>query len=319
MRFDHIAKKVLEDEAQELLNVDTTQINWDGMVQCILNSKGKLIVTGVGKSGLIGQKISATLSSTGTPSFFMHPTEAMHGDLGMIEPQDIVLAISYSGQSDELLAILPHIKLLSAKIITMSKDSQSTLSQYGDFYIPININKEACPINTAPTSSTTLTLALGDALAVCLMYARNFSTNDFASFHPGGSLGKKLFVKIKDLMQTQNLPIIDPQTPLKEALITMSEARLGTAILARDHQLLGVLSDGDLRRAMTQKDFDINLPAQTYANLNPKYCMDEEMLAYDALKFIEHHKVQLLLITDANKKIKGALHLHQLISTGIKS
>lgn len=319
MDFSKITKEVLEAEARELLSIDTSRIDWQGMVQAILESKGKLIITGVGKSGLVGKKIAATLASTGTPSFFLHPTEAMHGDLGMIEAQDIVLAISYSGESDELIAILPHLKRLSTKLITMSKNPNSSLSKMGDFFIPIAVSKEACPINTAPTSSTTLTLALGDALAVCLMKARDFGTSDFASFHPGGSLGKRLFVKIQDLMQTQDLPIIAPDISLKEAIIKMSEARLGTAILARDNTLLGVLSDGDLRRAMMQEDFDLNLPASTYANHNPKYCTNAQMLAHQALEFIEQNKIQLLVITDAEKQIQGVLHLHTLISTGIKN
>lgn len=319
MDFSKITKEVLEAEARELLSIDTSRIDWQGMVQVILESKGKLIITGVGKSGLVGKKIAATLASTGTPSFFLHPTEAMHGDLGMIEAQDIVLAISYSGESDELIAILPHLKRLSTKLITMSKNPNSSLSKMGDFFIPIAVSKEACPINTAPTSSTTLTLALGDALAVCLMKARDFGTSDFASFHPGGSLGKRLFVKIQDLMQTQDLPIIAPDISLKEAIIKMSEARLGTAILARDNTLLGVLSDGDLRRAMMQEDFDLNLPASTYANHNPKYCTNAQMLAHQALEFIEQNKIQLLVITDAEKQIQGVLHLHTLISTGIKN
>ena len=319
MDFSKIAKEVLEAEARELLSIDTSRIDWQGMVQAILESKGKLIITGVGKSGLVGKKIAATLASTGTPSFFLHPTEAMHGDLGMIEAQDIVLAISYSGESDELIAILPHLKRLSTKLITMSKNPNSSLSKMGDFFIPIAVSKEACPINTAPTSSTTLTLALGDALAVCLMKARDFGTSDFASFHPGGSLGKRLFVKIQDLMQTQDLPIIAPDISLKDAIIKMSEARLGTAILARDNTLLGVLSDGDLRRAMMQEDFDLNLPASTYANHNPKYCTNAQMLAHQALEFIEQNKIQLLVITDAEKQIQGVLHLHTLISTGIKN
>ena len=319
MDFSKIAKEVLEAEARELLSIDTSRIDWQGMVQAILESKGKLIITGVGKSGLVGKKIAATLASTGTPSFFLHPTEAMHGDLGMIEAQDIVLAISYSGESDELIAILPHLKRLSTKLITMSKNPNSSLSKMGDFFIPIAVSKEACPINTAPTSSTTLTLALGDALAVCLMKARDFGTSDFASFHPGGSLGKRLFVKIQDLMQTQDLPIIAPDISLKEAIIKMSEARLGTAILARDNTLLGVLSDGDLRRAMMQEDFDLNLPASTYANHNPKYCTNAQMLAHQALEFIEQNKIQLLVVTDTEKQIQGVLHLHTLISTGIKN
>ncbi|STP11937.1 KpsF protein [Helicobacter mustelae] len=317
--FGQIAKKVLDDEAQELLSIDTTRIDFPHIVKTILQMSGKLIVTGVGKSGLIGAKIAATLASTGTPSFFIHPTDAMHGDLGMIGKEDVILAISYSGESDELISILPHLKHQSHAIITMSKDAQSSLSKMGDFFIPIAVSKEACPINAAPTSSTTLTLALGDALAVCLMHARDFSKQDFAYFHPGGSLGKRLFVKVKDLMQTQNLPLIPPEMPLKEAIIKMSESRLGSAILIEDDRLYGVLSDGDLRRAMMQKDFNLESPAKRYATLSPKYCDNPLLLACEALEFIEENKIQLLIITDPAKHILGAIHLHTLISAGIKA
>ncbi len=318
--FGLIAKEVLESEALALKNLDCTKINWHDIIQTILNSRGKLIVTGVGKSGLIGAKIAATLASTGTPSFFLHPTEALHGDLGMVGREDIILAISYSGQSDELLAIMPHLKRLSKAIITMSKSQDSALSLQGDFFIPLIIEHEACPLKIAPTTSTTLTLALGDALAVCLMRAREFSKKDFASFHPGGALGKRLFIKIKDLMQTQKLPIITKQTPLKEAIIKMSECRLGNAIITNsDEVICGILSDGDLRRAMMREDFNLNEMAINYATKNPKICNDPEMLAYDALKLIEQNKIQALIIADANNKILGILHLHTLISAGISN
>ncbi|WP_180763020.1 KpsF/GutQ family sugar-phosphate isomerase [Helicobacter sp. 11S02596-1] len=320
MDFAQIAKDVLELEAKELLQTacHAQAIDWDGIVGLISGAKGKLIVCGVGKSGLVGAKIAATLASTGTPSFFLHPTEAMHGDLGMVGKEDIILAISYSGESEELVAIMPHLKRLSGGIITMSKDAKSSLSKMGDYFIPIAIAAEACPLGAAPTSSTTLTLGLGDALAVCLMKKRGFSKNDFASFHPGGSLGKRLFVKIKDLMQTKDLPLIKPETSLKDALITMSAARLGNAIIAKEGKLIGVLSDGDLRRAMMREDFSLNDPVSLYASENPKYCDDPDWLAGEALKFIEDNKIQLLIITDKQKNIQGAIHLHTLISAGIK-
>ena len=315
--FGEIAKETLFLEAQELLNFDVYAIDWDSIIHTILSSKGKLIVTGVGKSGLIGKKIAATLASTGTPSFFLHPTEAMHGDLGAVQKEDIILAISYSGESDELISIMPHLKRLSRCIITMSKNKNSTLSQLGDFHISIHISKEACPLNTAPTSSTTLTLALGDALAVCLMKARNFSQENFASFHPGGSLGKRLFVKIKDLMQTKDLPLVSPELPLKEAIIIMTQARLGNAIIVDSKKLLGILSDGDLRRAMMRDDFDLNQPVKKFANFNPKFCNNQDMLAHDALRFIENNKIQLLIIVNQHNELVGAVHLHTLIAAGI--
>lgn len=315
-----IAKEVLEIESRSLIQA-IERLNGaelESMVNLISSSCGKLIVCGVGKSGLIGAKISATLSSTGTPSLFMHPTEAMHGDLGVIQKEDIILAISYSGKSEELLNILPHIKRLGNPIITMSKDRNSPLSLLGDYFLDISIEREACPLNIAPTSSTTLTLALGDALAVCLMKKRDFKAEDFASFHPGGALGKQLFMRIKDVMQTSNLPIIPPHMPLCEAIIIMSEKRLGNAIITEDEKLWGILSDGDLRRAMMNANFNLNSPVSEYATHSPKTCDNPDMLAIDALKFMEQNKIQLLIITDTQNHIQGALHLHTLITAGLK-
>ena len=210
-----IAKNTLEieaamlNEAKERLGDEISRA-----VETILSCRGKLIVTGVGKSGLIGAKIAATFASTGTPSFFLHPTEALHGDLGMIGRDDAVLAISYSGESEELSSILPHIKRFDIPLIGMTRNASSTLGRTSDIVLDINVSKEACPLDAAPTSSTTLTLAMGDALAVCLMRARNFQKEDFASFHPGGALGKRLFVKVADLMRRENLPVVDQNTPL---------------------------------------------------------------------------------------------------------
>ncbi|TLD97196.1 KpsF/GutQ family sugar-phosphate isomerase [Helicobacter jaachi] len=318
--YTQIAKEVLEIESKSLLdsikNLDEQELA--RIVECIIESKGKLIVCGVGKSGLVGQKISATLSSTGTPSVFMHPTEAMHGDLGLVQANDVILAISYSGKSEELLNILPHIKRMGNPIITMSRDRHSPLSAMGDYFLDISIHKEACPLNIAPTSSTTLTLALGDVLAVCLMKRRDFKANDFAAFHPGGALGKQLFVKLTDLMQTQNLPIIEPTMPLSQAIIVMSQKRLGNAIIAQNNELWGILSDGDLRRAMMMSDFNLSAPVSLYATQNPKTCQNPNMLAYDALKFMEENKIQLLIITNKQNHIQGVIHLHTLIAAGLK-
>lgn len=323
-KYAQIAREVLLLEAKELQNTaqKCAQIAWDSIIESIIkatNKGGKLIICGVGKSGHIGSKITATLASTGTPSFFLHPTEALHGDLGMIGANDIILAISYSGESSEILAIMPHFKRLASGIITMSKAPDSALSRLGDYFLPIAIEQEACPIQAAPMSSTTLTLAMGDALAACLIQARNFSKYDFGALHPGGSLGKELFVKIADLMQRDNLPIISPQTPLKDAIITMTQKRLGSALIAEDNTLIAVLSDGDLRRAMMRDDFDINASAITYATPNPKTCQNPNLLAKEALKIIEANKIQLLVITDDKKWILGVLHIHTLLSEGITS
>ena len=321
--YKDIAKEVLETESSALLaainRLDEKELS--SIIELIYRSQGKLVVCGVGKSGLIGQKISATLSSTGTPSVFLHPTEAMHGDLGLLQKDDVILAISYSGKSEELTAILPHIRRLGNPIITMSRDRSSPLSSLGDYFLDISIEREACPLNIAPTSSTTLTLALGDVLAVCLMKRREFRAEDFASFHPGGALGKQLFVKLSDLMQREDLPLIAPDMPLSQAIIVMSQKRLGSAILvengASEGKLVGVLSDGDLRRAMMSEGFSLEAPVSQYATPNPKTCNNPQILAYDALRLMEEQKIQLLLVTNEAHRVLGAVHLHTLISAGL--
>ena len=319
MNYKSIAQETLQIEADALIkaakNIDDI---FDKAVDMILACKGKLIVTGVGKSGLIGAKMAATFASTGTPSFFLHPTEALHGDLGMISTNDIVLAISYSGESEELSSILPHIKRFDVPLIGMTRDENSTLGNYSDLVIKVVVEKEACPLNTAPTSSTTLTLALGDALAVCLMKARDFKTSDFASFHPGGALGKKLFIKVKNLMRTQNLPVLHKDAKVKDAILSISEGRLGTALIADDdNHLVALMSDGDVRRALLSEDFSLEDNVMKHATLNPMSIDDAELLASDALVLIEEKKIQLLVITDKEKHIQGVLHIHSLIEKGI--
>jgi len=314
MDFRKIAKEVLQIEANELLNADVEGI--EKAVEIAYNTKGKVIVTGVGKSGLIGSKIAATLASTGTPSFFIHPTEALHGDLGMIGKEDSVIAISYSGESEELIKILPHIKRFDVPLIAMTGDKNSTLARYADVVLNIHVNKEACPLNVAPTSSTTLTLAMGDALAVCLMKKRNFTKEDFASFHPGGSLGKRLFIKVKDLMK-KDYPIADESDSLKVAIIKMTEGKLGHILFMDGKKVKAVLSDGDLRRAMMSKDFDLEKKAIDFATKNPKV-IKSEILASDALKFMEDNKIQFLPVVDEKGNVVGVLHIHQLVEAGIK-
>ncbi len=319
MDFQQIVKHVLKIEANELIKASKKEIEeLDKVVDIIYRTKGKLIITGVGKSGLVGSKIAATFASTGTSSFFLHPTEAMHGDLGMISKNDTLLGISFSGESEELIKILPHIKRFDIPLIAMARDKNSTLAKNADAFININVTKEACPLGVAPTSSTTLTMALGDALAICLMQKRGFKKEDFASFHPGGSLGKKLFVKLKDIMQKDNLPIIDTTVKLKDAIVIMTQGRLGNIMITKDNKLIAILSDGDLRRAMLQKDFSLEKEAYFYANKSPKIVDDQEMLASEALQIIEKNKVQLLVITDKQKHIKGVIHLHTLVEMGIK-
>jgi len=289
-------------------------------LEIIFSTKGKLIVTGVGKSGLVGAKMAATFASTGTSSFFLHPTEALHGDLGMIGAEDTLLAISSSGESEELTKILPHIKRFDIPLIGVTGNADSTLAHYADVWIDISVEKEACPLNVAPTTSTTLTMALGDALAVALMQKRGFKKEDFASFHPGGSLGKKLFVKVKDLMRTKNLPVISEQTALKEAVVAMSEGKLGTVLIVDDSRTFtALLSDGDLRRALMREDFSMEQPVITYATKHPKSYSNTELLASEALEIIENERIQLLPLTDNRGKIIGVLHIHDLVNAGIKS
>jgi len=319
MNYRQIAQETLQIEAQTLLD-SAKSINdvFDKAVDIILACKGKLIVTGVGKSGLIGAKMAATFASTGTPSFFLHPTEALHGDLGMIGKDDVVLAISYSGESEELSSILPHIKRFEIPLIGMTKNHESTLGKQSDLVIDVVVQKEACPLNIAPTSSTTLTLALGDALAVCLMRAKNFQKSDFASFHPGGALGKQLFVKVKDLMRTKDLPIITADTKLKDAIVKISEGRIGTVLITDElGRLLALVSDGDIRRALMSEDFSLQDNVLKYATLSPKTIDDENMLASEALVIIEDMKIQLLVVTDKDKRVIGVLHIHTLIEKGI--
>ncbi|MGN8512271.1 KpsF/GutQ family sugar-phosphate isomerase [Helicobacter pylori] len=327
MLFDcnAIASQVLRDEASALLeSVKQFQEpnDLEAIVKLILKSQekgGKLVIVGVGKSALVAQKIAASMLSTGNRSAFLHPTEAMHGDLGMVEKNDVILMISYGGESLELLNLVSHLKRLSHKIITFTKSSTSSLSKLGDYYLSLKIKKEACPINTAPTTSTTLTLALGDVLMACLMRAKNFSQEDFASFHPGGLLGKKLFVKVKDLLQTTNLPLILPSTSFKDALIEMSEKRLGSAILVNEaNELVGVLSDGDVRRALL-KGLSLESEVKHFATLKPKSFKNLDALLLEALEFLERHKIQLLVCVDDCNKVLGVLHLHQLLELGLKA
>ena len=313
-----IAANVLKTEANELTrNAEILDGEFEKTVEVLYKTKGKVVVTGVGKSGHVGAKIAATLASTGTPSFFMHPTEAMHGDLGMIGKDDTLLAISFSGESEELTKILPHVQRFGIPIVAMARDKFSTLGKFSDVFVKLDVSKEACPLDAAPTSSTTLTLALGDALAVCLMEKRGFKKEDFANFHPGGSLGKRLFLKVKDVMRSENLPIVRWNASLKQAIDTMTHGKLGTVLIVdKDGVLDAILSDGDLRRALMREDFDLNDAAIKYATLKPKELNDKEMLAIDALALIERYKIQLLAIVENGVPV-GVLHIHDLANLGL--
>ena len=319
MNYKKIAQETLNIEAQTLLDASNAMNDAiSDAVEMILQCRGKLVITGVGKSGLIGAKMAATFASTGTPSFFLHPTEALHGDLGMVGSDDVVIAISYSGESEELSSILPHIKRFNVPLIGMTRNINSTLGEFSDVVIDVIVKEEACPLNIAPTSSTTLTLALGDALAVCLMKARNFQKDDFASFHPGGALGKQLFVKVSNLMQRDNIPTIHRDAKVQDAIVKIGEGRVGTVLVVDDNDaLVALVSDGDIRRGLLKNDFSLDDNVLKYATLNPLSTQDAEMLASEALVLVETNKIQLLVITNNEKKIMGVLHIHTLIEKGI--
>ena len=320
MNLINIAQETFQIEADALQKAaKRLDQNFLDAIDLILQTKGKLIITGVGKSGLVGAKMAATFASTGTSSFFLHPTEALHGDLGMIGREDTLLAISSSGESEELTKILPHIKRFEIPLIGLTGNPESSLGSYADVWLDISVEKEACPLGVAPTTSTTLTMALGDALAVALMKRRGFKKEDFASFHPGGSLGKKLFIKVKDLMRTASLPIAQESVTLKDAIVIMSEGKLGSVLLTDDQgKLTGLLTDGDLRRALMQKDFNMDHPALYYATKDPKRYTNTELLASEALELLESDRIQLLPLVDKEDKIIGILHIHDLVNAGIK-
>lgn len=312
------AKSVLQIEANELArHAQILDAKFENALNFIYACCGKIIVTGVGKSGHIGSKIAATLASTGTPSFFLHPTEAMHGDLGMVGKNDLILAISFSGESDEIAKILPHLKRFGVKIIAMTSDENSTLAKFSDEIISLKIQKEACPLGAAPTTSTTLTLALGDALALSLMKMRKFNEADFANFHPGGSLGRRLFLKVADIAHKSDLPIVSKDVSLKIAIDAMTHGKMGSVLLTDTNgELVAILSDGDLRRALMNPNFDVNDLAIKYATKDPITISDENMLAYTAAKIIRERKIQLLVLTN-NGRLTGAIHIHDLSNLGL--
>lgn len=308
-----IAKRVFDIEIESLKHV-AASINdeFTKVVEAILNSKGKLIVAGVGKSGLIGKKIAATLASTGTPSFFLHPGEAFHGDLGMVEPNDLVILISYSGETDEVLRIIPFLKWNKNKIISITGNPNSTIAKNSDHHLNVCITREACPLELAPTSSTTTTLVMGDALAVALMEARQFQHEDFARFHPGGSLGRKLVVKVKDLMRRENLPFIDKNASFTELLLRMSEGKLGLVIVGDPNHIGGVITDGDLRRALIRNPDTSQLQIAEMMTPNPVIVAPEEYI-HTAEQLMMERKIATVLVGSAEqKKIDGVYQIYNL-------
>jgi len=307
------AKEVFEIEAKEIANLSNLLTeDFDKAVNAVFNCKGKFIVCGMGKSGLIGKKIAATLASTGTPSFFLHPGEAYHGDLGMIEKQDVVLLISNSGETDEVLKMIPFLKSQGNMTISMSGNPSSTLANNTTYHLNIKVQKEACPLQLAPTSSTTATLVMGDAIAIALMKLRDFKDKDFAQFHPGGSLGKKLLTKVKDVMKTDNLPVCDKETSLIHLMHIISKGESGLAVVIENNNILGIITDGDLRRAMEkyqEKFFDLNII--DIATQNPK-SINEDAGIVEAHKLMNSNKLNNLLVVDHSNNFVGILKQYHL-------
>lgn len=301
---------LLEAEAVEnLINLLTE--DFDDAVKAILACKGKVIVTGMGKSGIIGRKIAATLASTGTPSFFLHPGEAYHGDLGMIEPKDIVLAITNSGQTDEVLKLIPFIKSRGNLLIAMTGNPDSLLARNADFHLDISVPSEACPMNLAPTSSTTAMLVMGDTLAVALMNERDFRPEDFAVYHPGGSLGRRLLTRVRDVMR-DDIPRINGDTPLGDVIIAISEARLGIAAVMDSNKLTGVITDGDIRRAMAKYKSDFfGKKAHEIMSADTKTIDPDERLSV-AEEIMHRNRIHSLIVSDGKGGVEGVVEYFNL-------
>lgn len=311
----NLAKEILLLEAREVeLLAERLDDNFTAAVACILQCKGRVVVSGMGKSGHIGGKIASTFASTGTPAFFMHPAEASHGDLGMITAGDVVIALSNSGESDEILAIVPPLKRLGAKIIAITGNDASTLAQAADIHLSAHVAKEACPLGLAPTSSTTVALALGDALALCVLDLRDFTAEDFARSHPGGSLGRRLLVRVSDVMRAgADVPQVPISATLAEGLLEMSRKGLGlTAVVDAHGKPLGIFTDGDLRRAFEQNINIANAAIKDVMHQNPK-TIDSDELAMVAVEMMEQCKVNGLLVVNNAGVLVGALNMHDLL------
>ncbi|MDF1758853.1 MAG: KpsF/GutQ family sugar-phosphate isomerase [Legionellaceae bacterium] len=320
MDYCNLGLAVIETEAQAIFEL-TQKIDktFEDACEILLSCKGRVVVTGMGKSGHIGKKLAATFASTGTPAFFMHPGEASHGDLGMITKQDVVVAISNSGTTQEILVLLPIIKRLDIPLISLTGDNQSILAKASDVNLDISVKQEACPLGLAPTTSTTVSLVMGDALAISLLSARGFSAEDFAQSHPGGALGKKLLFKVDDLFhQDENLPIVNQNQTIKTALVEATNKKLGMTCVVDDNgNLVGIYTDGDVRRTITN---DIDVKTTKVSEVMSQNCkrIQKGLLAAEALSIMQKHSITSLVITDENNlKPIGVIHLHDLLRAGI--
>ena len=313
MDIKKLAQEVFEIESKEIANLSKRLTDdFEKAINAILQSSGKLIVSGMGKSGIVGKKIAATLASTGTPSFFLHPGEAYHGDLGMIEENDIVLLISNSGETDEVLKLIPFLKHQKNCTISMSGNDDSTLAKNTNYHLNIAVDKEACPLFLAPTSSTTATLVMGDALAVTLMKLRDFKEENFAKFHPGGSLGRRLLTTVGDVMKKKNLPIISSQAAIKEVIQKISEGKLGVVVIIDNNKIIGIITDGDIRRTMESREKDFfNLKAEDLMSNQPKLISESDKLI-SASNIMSQHKINSLLVVNESNDLVGVVQVYDL-------
>jgi arabinose-5-phosphate isomerase len=312
------ARQVLQIEADGIIKlIDRLDHRFDQMVEIILNATGRVIVSGIGKSGIIGRKIAATLNSTGTRSLFLHPVEAMHGDLGIVGPEDVFLAMSYSGETDELNILMPSIRDIGCSVISMTGNPASTLAKHSDIIIDVGVEKEACPLGLAPTASTTALLAMGDALAVVLINRKQFKTSDFKRFHPGGALGQRLSSQVKDIMfSNEAVPTVTTSASMQQAVEEMDRHGLGALIIVDESQrLAGILTDGDLRRMIAQQKPVFEQSLAAVMTPSPRHAFSQTP-AFDALNVMEQHEITVLPIVDNDRRVMGILHLHDILGKG---
>ena len=310
------AKKTLISESQSIAKLtDYIDDSFVETVKLIYNSKGRLIVTGIGKSAIIAQKIVATLNSTGTPSMFLHASEAIHGDLGMVQDNDVVICISKSGNSPEIKVLVPLLKRFGNKLIAITGNVTSFLGKEAHYTLNTFVESEACPNNLAPTNSTTAQLVMGDAIAVCLMEMRNFTAEDFAKYHPGGALGKKLLLRVNDMLDFNRKPMVRPESSIKNVIVTISEQRLGVTAVIEDNKVVGIITDGDIRRMLNKTETISGLTAKDIMTVNPKMIKSTDMVV-DALNIMEDFSITQLVVVD-NGEYKGVVHLHDILKEGI--
>ena len=310
------AKQTITEEAQAIAKlIDYIDDDFTKSVQYILQSKGRVVITGIGKSAIIANKIVATMNSTGTPAIFMHAADAIHGDLGIIQQDDVVICISKSGNTPEIKVLVPLLKRGNNKLIAITSNKNSVLAQQADSVLYAYVDKEACPNNLAPTTSTTAQLVLGDALAVCLLEMKHFGSSDFAKYHPGGALGKRLYLKVSDIVSHNQKPEVSPDTDIKKVIVEISEKMLGVTAVLNNHQIVGIVTDGDIRRMLSKTDSIKGLTAKDIMSFNPK-TIEVDCLAIDALHLMEKNKITQLLATKQGEYV-GIIHLHNLIQEGL--